>query len=720
MARLVAAAVLAAVCGGCGRPARTVKEYSFLSHLPEAVSRSESDKDSVGFERFVVDWEGRDAFFQHPNSRLEFKRVSIGPKATLKFGVGMDQGCWFLGGDGAHFELVCRIGHSEKTLFSKYIDPKNNEQDRRWHDVEIDLSRFEGRVGSFVFTTTGGPRRNTLFDRAGWSDPVLVSLENAPEKFPPRRGKNVLLITADTLRADHLGCTGSPYVRTPNLDRLAGQGILFENHFANANVTNPSHITILSSLYAKDHDVHDNTTPVSEEVTLLPEMLRARGFRTAAFTSVVHLNPPLSGLGQGFDDFSYSPLIERAAALTNRDVFSWLENHGQEPFFVWVHYFDPHAPYTPGGPYHALYDGRVRESLPEGDQAERFREREALVQNLKDEIALLSEDRAGRDVPEKWLQLAEDGEFMALLLKRHPPSLPGSARPSAEAFADWYKENLLLVRAGRPSSPSFRDWMSGFLSVVDNETADDPNWRAPWLRGVTDIAKPTALYAGEVSYLDEHLGRLFDKLKDRHLYDRTMIVFTADHGECLGEHDIFFNHRTLYEGTLHVPLIIKDPSWNRKRKRITHLTNHVDILPTILDLLSLPLPDKIRGKSLVPLVRGSGEGFDDRTIYAEHAHRLANSLRTPRFKYIKETKTRHLFAFFVGRPAFVKGRRFLFDLSRDPGERLDLTAGASGLADRLDLALERWLAETALHVPAAESKVEKKMLEALRALGYIH
>ncbi|MBN2199407.1 MAG: sulfatase-like hydrolase/transferase [Candidatus Aminicenantes bacterium] len=261
--------------------------------------------------------------------------------------------------------------------------------------------------------------------------------------------------------------------------------------------------------------------------------------------------------------------------------------------------------------------------------------------------------------------------------------------------------------------------MNGLQAVIDREMDDDPNLRALWLRGVTDIAKPTALYAGEVSYLDEQLGRLFDALKDRGLFDRTMIVFTADHGECLGEHDIFFGHRTLYEETLHVPLIIRDPSGSRERKRITSLTNHVDILPTILDLLSLPLPEKARGKSLIPLIRGNGAGFDDRTIFAEHAHRLAKSLRTPRFKYIKEMKSRDLVYSFIGMPFCMKGRRFLFDVSRDPGERRNLAAGASGLADRLDLVLERWLNETDCFVPAAESKIEKKMIEALRTLGYL-
>ncbi|MBN2199406.1 MAG: sulfatase [Candidatus Aminicenantes bacterium] len=431
----VLAAVLAAAGGGCRRPGGVVKEYSFISHLPEAVSLSESDRTVFGFQRFVVDWEGRDAVFQHPDSRIEFRRIPIGPKAKLKFGIGMDQGCWFLGGDGAQFEVVCRIGHSEKTLFSKYIDPKNNAPDRRWHDVEIDLSRYEGRVASFVFRTTGGPRRNTMHDMAGWSDPLIVSRGIAKKISPPPRGANVILITADTLRADHLGCYGSPYVRTPNLDRLAKEGVLFENHFSNANVTNPSHITILSSLYAKDHDVHDNTTPVSPHVTLLPERLRAQGFRTAAFTSVVHLNPPLSGLGQGFDDFSFSPLIERSAALTNRAVFSWLDEHGGEPFFLWIHYFDPHVPYTPAGPYHTLYDARLRKKPPEREWAERFRGRETLIRNLKEEVALIAENRAGREVLEKWLRFTEDGEFMALWKKSHPSPFPGGADPSPEAFS---------------------------------------------------------------------------------------------------------------------------------------------------------------------------------------------------------------------------------------------------------------------------------------------
>jgi len=172
----------------------------------------------------------------------------------------------------------------------------------------------------------------------------------------PKDG-NVILITVDTLRADHLGCYGYEAIRTPVIDRLAAGGVRFRQAYAQSNITIPSHISILTGLYVKDHGVSKNArSRLPRDIVNLGEVLEAAGFRTVAVTSNRILGPRIiRGIQRGFDAF-YSPSEpERRAEATNRAFFRWLKKHHHRRFFAWVHYFDPHMPYTPPPPYQALY-----------------------------------------------------------------------------------------------------------------------------------------------------------------------------------------------------------------------------------------------------------------------------------------------------------------------------------------------------------------------------
>ena len=177
-------------------------------------------------------------------------------------------------------------------------------------------------------------------------------------RIPPfPKDGNVILVTVDTLRADHLGCYGYETIRTPVIDRLATGGVLFRQAYAQSNITIPSHISILTGLYVKDHGVSENArSRLPREIVTLGEVLKVAGFRTVAVTSNSILRPHIiSGLERGFDGF-YSPSkLERGAEATNRDFFRWLKKNHRHRFFAWVHYFDPHMPYMPPQPYRELY-----------------------------------------------------------------------------------------------------------------------------------------------------------------------------------------------------------------------------------------------------------------------------------------------------------------------------------------------------------------------------
>lgn len=189
------------------------------------------------------------------------------------------------------------------------------------------------------------------------------------------RGRaNVIIITMDTTRADHIGAYGYNYIRTPNIDSLASEGVLFENAYSVVPLTLPSHTSIMTGLYPPAHGVRDNNRfSVPEEVTTLAELLKQKGYQTGAIIAAFVLDRAF-GLSQGFDVYDDSGLNkstenqivpERKADVVTNHAIAWLKyNKGRQPFFLWVHYYDPHAVYAPPDPFSkeysaSPYDGEI-------------------------------------------------------------------------------------------------------------------------------------------------------------------------------------------------------------------------------------------------------------------------------------------------------------------------------------------------------------------------
>ena len=164
----------------------------------------------------------------------------------------------------------------------------------------------------------------------------------------PPAPPSVLLITIDTLRADHLSAYAHSRRTSPNLDALAAQGALFEVAYSESNTTNPSHATILTRAPMQAHGVV--SMPQGLDAPGLPtlaERFQSAGYATAAIVSARHLNR----LRRGFDAYLDVAETERAAAETVALANEWIEAHAQQRFFVWLHLFDPHTPYAPPPPY---------------------------------------------------------------------------------------------------------------------------------------------------------------------------------------------------------------------------------------------------------------------------------------------------------------------------------------------------------------------------------
>ena len=192
--------------------------------------------------------------------------------------------------------------------------------------------------------------------------------------FGAFRDCNVVLITIDTLRADHLPVYGYTQVKTPNLDRLANESLIFEDAIAHIPMTLPSHVSILTGLLPAFHGVRDNAGfSLDSKITTLAETLKSNGYTTAAFVSAFVLDAQF-GLNQGFDlysdDFTLTQArvastdVYRRAEETEVEVEAWLKQNKDRRFFLWVHYYDPHDPYDPPEPFKSeyaasLYDGEI-------------------------------------------------------------------------------------------------------------------------------------------------------------------------------------------------------------------------------------------------------------------------------------------------------------------------------------------------------------------------
>ena len=215
----------------------------------------------------------------------------------------------------------------------------------------------------------------TLRLRPGGTIAVEIrDVHHVPAAAGDLAGHNLLLITLDTTRADRLGCYGNRAIRTPNLDRLAAFGVFFTDVTAVSPTTMPSHASVMTGLYPSDHGVRANGLfPMGEQIETLAEVLQAAGYQTGAVVSAYVLDSQF-GLAQGFDsyndDFSEARAttdryyLEYPATETTARALRWLEEVRDEPYFLWVHYFDPHPDYKPPAPFADtyvtnLYDGEI-------------------------------------------------------------------------------------------------------------------------------------------------------------------------------------------------------------------------------------------------------------------------------------------------------------------------------------------------------------------------
>ncbi len=232
-----------------------------------------------------------------------------------------------------------------------------------------------------------------------------------------------------------------------------------------------------------------------------------------------------------------------------------------------------------------------------------------------------------------------------------------------------------------------------------------------------------ALYAGEVSYLDEHLGRLFDGLDEAGILDDALVILTADHGETFYEHADFWNHGLwAYQTTVHVPLVVRLPGAASAGKRIELPVSTVDIVPTVCEMLGLELPDRVQGRSLTA-AWDDARPLEPRTVYCEATQPVAPEIESgvswtnlSKPKALRRGSMKYIFARYLGVEQ-------LFDLAADPDERVDLlrdpTPDAIATREEFRKEIVRITSEMPAPLPSSFNPAqEREVIERLRRLGY--
>jgi len=451
------------------------------------------------------------------------------------------------------------------------------------------------------------------------------------------RPRNVLLISIDSLRADHLRCYGYERDTSPSLDSLAERGVLFETCVAESSWTLPTHASLLTGVSSGAHGLDHDGVALPAALPTLPELLAAAGWRTRGLWSGPYLHP-VFGFGRGYAPGDYEGLLPS----TRYDSDEY-ERTGKTSL-------NPHSD-----------DNRL---------AHRAATAEAVI------------DKAIQFVDE----VADERFFLFVHL--------------FDVHYDFVPPEVLWRRF----DPEYTGSIDGRDFIIDDAIRADMD--------PVDLAHLIALYDGEIAHTDAQIGRLLEHLELAGRREDTLIVVTSDHGDEFFEHGDKGHRLTLYEEVIDVPLIMAGAGVADPGRRVSGVTEHTDVTPTILQLLGLPPSEFVTGSSLAPALAG-GELPGDRVGVARlrrSAQRMITSVRGTDWKVVIDRieKTG------VERVA-------CYDLSDDPGEQRPTTDAELLRAARQAIE-QRDGREAFLRArlgDGAAAAVPSEIDEDLRALGYV-
>lgn len=466
--------------------------------------------------------------------------------------------------------------------------------------------------------------------------------------------RSVLFITGDQWQASCLSARGHPCVRTPNLDALAAEGVLFANHFAQCSPCGPSRTSLLTGLYMMNHRSVRNGTPLDGRHTNIALEARKAGYDPLLFG---HTDTSPDPRGLAPDDprlRSYEGVLPGMSAPVHmtEEMLPWRAHLEAKGYPVGA---GPLAVFRPAGLSPGPDGGaRPRPLYPAADSDTAF---------IADQV--LSHLRAHKG--ESWF-------VHMVFLRPHPPLIAPEPYNTLYARAE-------VSRPARLDSAEDEARQHPYLAHLLGEQ------RRPgyfWGHEVNvqaldggEEADLRAMYYGLVTEVDAHVGRVVRHLKETGEVDHTLIVFTSDHGEMLGEHWLF-GKEGYFDPAYHIPLIVRDPRPEAEAARgrvVEAFTESIDIMPTILEWLGLEVPVQCDGASLLPFLEGAAPDkwrseahweYDFRDVAGQGAER-ALGLTSDQCALGVVRGTRYKYVHFTALPPL------FFDLQEDPHEFRDLS-----------------------------------------------
>jgi len=446
---------------------------------------------------------------------------------------------------------------------------------------------------------------------------------------PKQPGRlNVLFLMTDEQHFRSLSLAGNPYIQTPHMDRIGREGAWFQNATCVTPYCSPSRASIITGLYPHTHGILLNVSGRTDQAPLAQDafpntetILHRFGYATA-HRGKWHLGDP--GAFDCYESRAY-------AAKTNPEFGRWLEERLPAAEFA-------------GHPSPGKYLNRPVEMIPAIQKA--FHEFHKINQNRVAYISII-----GRSlIPPEFLPETKITDEVLALIDRH---------------AD---ENFMITASW---SPPHDLWVvpEPYYSLVDRRrielsgTHELPEWdqKGPSktlgdLAGEEGLREYAAIYHGMVKYIDDQVGRILKKLDERGLAQNTLVIFTTDHGDMVGAHGcVGKSVFGFYDDLVRIPLLMRLPGKIPAGTVVKQPVSQIDFMPTILDYLGQPAPEKIHGRSLRPLIEGRDVPWRD-YAFCQRANQ-GRMLRTERYKYC-----------FRSKPQAVA----LYDLQADPHEDRNL------------------------------------------------
>jgi len=412
---------------------------------------------------------------------------------------------------------------------------------------------------------------------------------------------NVILVSFDTLRADRLGCYGYSRNTSPNIDKLTEESIIFKKMFSNAYWTLPSHMSMFTSLYPLTHKINDKYSGfLSSRFKTFAEILAEEGYQPIWSSPLPgpYINTPGS-IGRGFDNQGfnnfYQPIFynqKRIYNESNKDLSSILKQVINKKFFLFIHSYVNHAPYVyPEEFNHKFLNPNYSGNFPRN-------------MTILSKLLLIKMKKDLEMNPNSFLN------NFHLTSEQKIRLINSLNTENIEEFTYFLADNLY-------------NNLDIIYDSLDSVYYDSIKFNP----SSEDISELQNSYDCGVYYVDYLFGEFLNELKENGLLEKTIIILTADHGEELFEH-YGFDHKNFYDHTISVPLIIRVPGL-KTRIEIGKLTQSIDIIPTVLNLLDLKTPVELQGKNILDY-----NGQDNEYTYGYSLGDIY--IRSEKWKYIKK------------------------------------------------------------------------------------